>query len=60
MHPLGAARDWRSIGRKCDRRVSYKPSLAGGVKGHNMEEKYLAGKPRPVGGRASVLQKELR
>ena len=30
------------------------PALEGGVKGHNIEGKYLTGKPRPLGRGASL------
>jgi SAM-dependent methyltransferase len=33
-----------------DRQVPRKPRLVGGVKGHNQNENFLSGKPRPVGG----------
>ncbi len=32
------------------RQVPRKPSLVGGVKGHNIKEKFFSGKPRPVDG----------
>ena len=35
------------------------PALEGGVKGYNTKEKYLTGKPRPLGRRASILLKEV-
>jgi hypothetical protein len=33
-----------------DRQVPRKPRLVGGVKGHNQNENFLPGKPRPGGG----------
>jgi hypothetical protein len=30
------------------------PALEGGIKGHNIKGKYLAGKPRPLGRGASL------
>jgi len=32
-----------------DRKVPLGPTLQDGAKGHNMKEKYLTGKPRPLG-----------
>ncbi len=33
-----------------DRNVPRKPRLVGGVKGYNVKQEYLSGKPRPVAG----------
>ncbi|MBP1696446.1 MAG: hypothetical protein H6Q41_1634 [Deltaproteobacteria bacterium] len=36
------------------------PALEGGVKGHNIEGKYLTGKPRPLGRGASLFGRPLQ
>jgi putative tricarboxylic transport membrane protein len=41
---------------RLDRKVPLGAALQDGAKGHNMKEKYLTGKPRPLGRGASILR----
>jgi len=48
----------REIKKSLTGRCPVSPALEGGVKGHNIERKYLTGKPCPLGRGASLLSSE--